>query len=507
MSALQSTKIKITGPNNFIYSGEIGKFIDNLIEQNKAQVIDIGNDSVVLDLQDKYNIIGVSNQEKTSWKRISQVSRHPANGGLVKVSTKSGKTTTATLSHSFLKRTPTGIAEIRGSDLRVGQRIPVAKSIPEVENALTSYKIGKLGDVQLDRDFGWLCGVYIADGYVNCNIVSISKVIPEYYENIDRIVHQKFNTNITQYSRKCANFKKQGYDKEYASMLNKIHNESLAQFLGTNFGKGSENKCIPAWAFGANKEFIAGLVQGYFDGDGNVNGDAGKCMIRAGSISEDLINDMIILLAYFGIFASKCLEVSKTGAVKKAFHTIQISRKYGQMFKDSIGFVVKEKDANLDRLIDYMSIPKKQNQEYIDKVPCVTSIISRLAELLPIPNKSKYTAWESDATIGRTTLIKYVNEFRAVHAKAQNKEAAEYIALLEQAAFSDVVWDEIVKLEYLDDPKEYVYDFTVPGNDSFMVDTCVLVHNTLNTSNGGVEKRTRYDKIKIIISQNRKWSC
>jgi DNA-directed RNA polymerase beta' subunit len=38
-----------------------------------------------------------------------------------------------------------------------------------------------------------------------------------------------------------------------------------------------------------------------------------------------------------------------------------------------------------------------------------------------------------------------------------------------------------VDLVYLDDPKTYVYDFTVPGNDSFMVDDNILVHNTLNT--------------------------
>jgi ATP-dependent Clp protease ATP-binding subunit ClpC len=34
--------------------------------------------------------------------------------------------------------------------------------------------------------------------------------------------------------------------------------------------------------------------------------------------------------------------------------------------------------------------------------------------------------------------------------------------------------------KYLEDPMEMVYDFTVPGNDSFMVDCNVLVHNTLN---------------------------
>jgi intein/homing endonuclease len=57
------------------------------------------------------------------------------------------------------------------------------------------------------------------------------------------------------------------------------------------------------------------------------------------------------------------------------------------------------------------------------------------------------------------------------------------IELLRQAAYSDVVWDEIISLELIQDDGSYVYDFTVPGNDSFMVDNGILVHNTLNTSN------------------------
>jgi DNA-directed RNA polymerase II subunit RPB1 len=53
--------------------------------------------------------------------------------------------------------------------------------------------------------------------------------------------------------------------------------------------------------------------------------------------------------------------------------------------------------------------------------------------------------------------------------------------MLESAVNSDVIWDEITELEVSPDPHEMVYDFTVPGNDSFMVDDNIFVHNTLNT--------------------------
>jgi intein/homing endonuclease len=496
MSGDSKTIIRVTGPNNFAYSGPIGKFIDSLLKKHKTKVIKLENhkDSVVLDLENDYHIIGVSNKEKTSWKRISQISRHPANGGMVKVSTRSGKTTTATLSHSFLKRVTTGIEAIKGADLKVGDRIPVAKHINEVENPLMFFEIGQFGDIELSNDFGWLCGVYIADGSISGNKINISKIIPEYYTKVENIVACTFDKQTKQCKRERANFKNLGYDRMYESCDTYFTDKHIAEFLGKNFGIGSENKGIPAWVYGANKEFIAGLLQGYFDGDGNVNGDGSKSMIRAGSISEQLIDDIIVLLAYFDIFASKCMEISRT-TKENVFHTIQISRKYGKLFKESIGLTVIEKANALDKLIEYVQRTEKHNEaELIDKIPCLGETIASIGKDLELPGQSRnYGRWVKKESIGRKTLSKYIEIFEKANETKKLPHVTRNIDILKQAAESDVIWDEIVHLEYLDDPKEYVYDFTVPGNDSFMVDTCILVHNTLNS----VEWHT-----EILINNN-----
>jgi len=53
---------------------------------------------------------------------------------------------------------------------------------------------------------------------------------------------------------------------------------------------------------------------------------------------------------------------------------------------------------------------------------------------------------------------------------------------LKQACYSGVVWDEIVEInEYKDYTHKYVYDFTVPQNQTFMTEYGLIVHNTLNT--------------------------
>jgi DNA-directed RNA polymerase II subunit RPB1 len=130
-SVTKDTQIKILAHGKVqSFTGTIGEFIDTLVANSPEDVVDLGRGSVVLDLKDDYYIVGISTTEKTAWQRISQVSRHPANGQLMKVTTKSGRSVTATMSHSFLKRGPTGIVPVLGADLKIGNRIPVAKYIP-----------------------------------------------------------------------------------------------------------------------------------------------------------------------------------------------------------------------------------------------------------------------------------------------------------------------------------------------------------------------------------------
>ena len=44
----------------------------------------------------------------------------------------------------------------------------------------------------------------------------------------------------------------------------------------------------------------------------------------------------------------------------------------------------------------------------------------------------------------------------------------------------DVIWDEIIDIIEIDD-ESYVYDFTIPMNETFMLYSGIVVHNTLNT--------------------------
>jgi DNA-directed RNA polymerase II subunit RPB1 len=446
--------------------GSIGSIIDKIIANNADDVIQIGDESVVLDLAEDFYIMGVSNDEKTSWKRISQVSRHPANGGLVKVVTKSGRSTTATLSHSFLKRTEKGVEPILGSDLRVGMRVPIATKVEQVPLSLITQHSG----FTLDRAFGWLCGMYLADGSFNGSTVRITKIHP--------VVEASIRALAAKYSWKVS---VKEYMGEYGPGKDtNIHSKELRDFLSAEFKTGSYDKTIGRLTYSAPKEFQLGLLSGYFDGDGNVNAE--KQMIRVGSRSKDLIRHVNRLLSYCGFFGVLGEEAS-VRMPGKVMHTISILKKYAALFKERIGFTLEEKAVALDEIIAYMARPNKHDtKELYDKIPACGRLIAEVGKALNMPGQSRnYGRWLKKESVGRLTLAKYVEDFTAAVSTSTSKEVLEKIAALKSAVDADVVWDEIVELVYLDDPKEYVYDFTVPGNDSFMVDDAIMVHNTLNT--------------------------
>ena len=643
------------------YSGPIGALLDRMLAEDASRVVDLGGGSVVLDPTEDIYVVGVSDEEKTSWRRVQQISRHPANGGMVRIHTDSGKTTCATLSHSFLKRTERGIAPVLGSELKVGDRVPVARSLPAAPEGLerSTFHIGP-HDVPLTRDFGWLCGAYVADGNVSGNSVSIAKVIPEYQDELRRIYRDMFNLDVKLYTReagqpgsnilhgwdmnRCGDvdnaIKLHGTceqvcltdlttpfdDPRYPGAKTCVSSPPLAEFFLHNFNTGSHVKRLPPWVYAACPEFVSGLLCGYFDGDGNVNCDAGKQMMRTGSVSEKLTEDFVLLFARVGLFGSKCREKHDKEPGRNDIHTIQISRKHARAFRDRVGpLVVKTKADALDEVVKYAEREDRHSfQEIIDQIPELGDVIAAIGKTLELDGQSRlYGRWLKKEAIGRETLRAYIPVFeagldaklardaarhlertqqlaalRAEHAafmatlaayhKDSKKRAADggplpnaravlqlpedlvlaralvgmgtellgsgklcgsanasgyaksgriqavtltqfldrlepasearrvadvaaaadvrddKLPVLRQALDADVVWDEIVALEVLADPGEMVYDLTVPGNDSFMVDCGILVHNTLNSVVHGTELMLREvpASLDVVLDQD-----
>jgi len=128
MSCVKETMIYLTGEKS--YFGNIGSFIDDLLIRNSDRV-SIVDDNHILELlpSESFYIIGVSGSGQTSWRRISHISKHPVGGSLIKITTENGRNTIATENHSFLKISDGQIIPIKGSQLEIGDFVPVAMNV------------------------------------------------------------------------------------------------------------------------------------------------------------------------------------------------------------------------------------------------------------------------------------------------------------------------------------------------------------------------------------------
>ena len=420
--------------NTDMFMGPVGEFADALMARNKSAVwaTPHGPDSQVLDLaqDEQWAILGVSNDEKASWRPISQVSRHPANGGLVKVSTQSGRTTTATLTHSFLRRTANGIAEVKGADLRVGQRIPVAMRQPESPNALSVYR-----NIRMDYDFGWMVGMYLAGGSCKGTTVSMCAIAP--------IVEERIRAFAATHA----------WPVTLDANTLRIESKHLADVLGDLCCVDvADKKCLLAPIAHAKERFIAGFLSGVFDGDGSVNASR----LCVSSRSQTLLRDMARLLPVCGIFGTLC-EEQQTEQQPSALYTLTLLRKHAKRFEAEVGLHVPEKAAALRSFVESNEMDLSDD---LDRIPELGHVLAATG------------CFATGDSIGRRALEAFL---------ATTTDTTDNLAILRSAAESDVMWDEITALEILADPHERVYDFTVPGNDSFMVDDSIFVHNTLNT--------------------------
>lgn len=462
---------------------------------------------------------------KIVWKPVRAASRHACDDPLLRVRTRSGREITATASHSFVMRRDGRIVPILGSALRRGDRIPVllrwsvesplaaldlsdlmpkdaywygselAKAralgpawragygrdfvVPVGLDMLRRHLDGRTGlaiddgyvyprqnhsrahlpeSLPLDPSLGWLVGAYLSEGLAARHYVNIS--------NVDEAFLRKTRAAADRYRishREYANDRgfAPGRDLHLRSVL-------LARFLRTVAGLGSPNKRVPDFAFGASAAFAAALLRAYFEGDGNVTVERGA--IRASSNSKDLIDGIALLLARFGILASKGRQGKQA--------TLRIPRRFAVRFRDAIGFESEAKRA----LLDFLCMERttaRWTYDALDMVSGFGPILHDVARRVGVPTR-RVNNFTRRQRIGRTTLARYVSWFEA-KASERGVDIRADLRALRTLLDEDVLWDEILEIHRVDPPTEPVYDLSVPGLETFTTAEGIVTHNTMRT--------------------------
>lgn len=445
---------------------KIGDFVNESIE--KFGFKKIGGHEVC-DLPNDINVFALSlNQdEKVKWKSILSCIRHKTPEKLMQIKTNSGREIVATDFHSFVTRKDNSIIPVAGKELKVGDRIPVIKYLPEncTENLNITDFISNPADkmlhtMRLNNTFGFFTGAYLSEGSCSNGQVSISNI------------NEDFQSNIRKFSKMLGlSYRKRMYKGAFGPSCSFVINSSLlSNFMKNTCGKGSKNKKVPDFAFSASEKFVSSLLRGYFDGDGSIS--INRKMIRVHSNSEELIDGIKLLLTRFEIFAYKCKD-------RKQFYLL-IPYKYAPVFLSKIGSDIEEKRKRLMKLSELARrFWHGKSQDFTDMISGFGDIFYQIAKKLKYPTRyvNNFTKRQK---IGRTALYRYIKLFEKI-ARERNVNIGKELGILKRMFNSDVVWDGIVEISFVKPPSEYVYDISVKGLETFATFDGIITHNTMRT--------------------------
>ena len=129
------TKIMIA-KNGEIVCTQIGEFVDQHMAANPDAIQEFPNNQLYLDLNDGNNWQAVSCNEngQMMWTKLEAITRHPVvnedgTNTILEVKLASGRIVKATKGKSFLTRVGDKVLDINGSDLKVGDVLPIANSL------------------------------------------------------------------------------------------------------------------------------------------------------------------------------------------------------------------------------------------------------------------------------------------------------------------------------------------------------------------------------------------
>jgi len=217
---------------------------------------------------------------------------------------------------------------------------------------------------ELNRENGRFIGLFIADG--NARDFEGSVAITKEEPTVIEFVKKWFDKYEITYRITTKEVKQNDKGLLVGKSTTIIGNSSLlARFLDAFVGTNCYNKHIPDVAFTAPEEFIIGLLDGYFSGDGSVAEDGG---ITACSANKQLIAGINLLCNYLGIFGKISNGRATTTNLNTnindlaTIHKISIRAQWAKLFSEKITLLNNSKNEKLAINLTRTNLHKNFNQ-------------------------------------------------------------------------------------------------------------------------------------------------
>ncbi|MGH2662025.1 MAG: replicative DNA helicase [Actinomycetota bacterium] len=346
---------------------------------------------------------------------------------------------------------------VRVGDLRVGDRVAIARRIPEPKDA-----------VEWPEDRVALLGQLIGDGsYLVHQPLRYTTASEENSELVTRAATREFGNRVTRYRGR-----RTWHQLLISGNGNRWHPTGVNRWLRELgiYGQRSHEKRIPREAFRLSNRQIALLLRHLWATDGSIStrkeGSRGGAGLYFSTNSRGLADDVAALLLRIEI-VGRISRVAKPGY--RPWYHVAISGSLNQRrFLDVVGsFGPRAAPAARLRAV----LEARGQGTNVDTLPREVGV--QIRDLVSERGLSL-------ANIGALRNVTMTRTSLAFDYSPSRELVAEYADILDSEALwnlatSDLFWDQV--LSVTPDGEEEVYDLTVPGPASWFADS-VTCHNS-----------------------------
>jgi len=296
--------------------------------------------------------------------------------------------------------------------------------------------------IVMDEEFGFVVGAYLAEGCVTDNAMIIANVDKTYRDKISSWC-DKYGANYHTITRHINNG---------VSICLRVTSTVISKLMRAMCGHLAHNKRIPAVMLNANDEFIKGLMDGYYSGDGCVA--KRDCAIQTTSTSKSMLEDIRQLLLRYNI----------NSVLRPHKHTEATYQKYKNVHEC---WDLHVSSGNISTFIQTFKLTNTNKQERLDRCTNRFMFNNNRCDVIPVT-----TQQFGDIVIHRDKLDDYV-------ASCPN-DADKQILL--QAKSETVIYDKIISIEEIPNDKPWVYDLTVENTRTFNAYNGICCDDTFHSS-------------------------
>jgi len=474
----------VTGDSRILYRSDssfgyttVGKLIDQKVQNNH---IDYKGSEITLKNNENIEVITLNPQTyKFEWKRVDAFIRHESPENLVRILTRSGRSVTATHDHSFLVLDENGdIVDVKGTELKeemyvplsIGTHVPLVDNIEILSHHTRTNALMLQSKVSLGPEFGFFLGMFLSEGSLNKGSVFVDTY------------------NMEQKQMMAPFIKSIGLKPDITDTRMVFSSRNMVDWLekncyngnpkiGQGKGSGAIRKRLPDFCHFAPVNFVKGLLSGLFSGDGYITSSNGSFIAGYSTISKDLADGIADLLSSIGIFSKIRHRVYFYKGDRRINYEVEIYGRHLERFLSFTKIIGKSK-----------TVTKVAQKDSIDAVPCgklIYDIVRSLGYSRRLHKDSKerrsFAAMmrtvRSRNRLGRRRLERIYDRLILEAESQKNEQALQLLEKMKRLIDSQTVWDQIVKIENVSPIEKYVYDLSINGNETFVVNG-LAVHNT-----------------------------